>query len=44
MYLLRMTEITSESSFESNDPIRTETWVRLRVLESENELKKKFGP
>ena len=41
MYLLRMAEITSGSSFEPNNPTRTETGVRLRVVEGENDLEKK---
>ena len=41
MYLLSMAEITSGSSFEPNRAERTETGVRLRVVESENDLEKK---
>jgi len=42
MYLLKMAETTSGSSFEPNNLAdRTETGVCLRVLESENDLEKK---
>ena len=41
-YLLSMAEITSGSSFEPNNPTeQTETGVRLRVVECENNLEKK---
>ena len=40
-YLLSMAEITSGSSFEPNNPDRTETGVCLRVIECENDLEKK---
>ena len=42
-YLLRMAEITSGSSFESNNPTE-QSWARLRVVESENDLEKKLRP
>ena len=41
-YLLSMAEITPGSSYEPNKPRRTETGVRLRVVESENDLEKKI--
>jgi len=39
-YLLSMAEITSGSSFEPNNPSETETGIRLRVVECENDLEK----
>jgi len=45
MYLLSMAEITSGSSFEPNK-LREQKlgYVRLRVVESENDLEKKISP
>ena len=40
-YLLRMAEITSGSSFEPNNLTEQIHGVRLRVVESENDLEKK---
>ena len=41
MYLLRVVEITSGSTFESNNPAEQKLGYVLRVLESENDLKNK---
>ena len=41
MYLLRMAEIMSGSSFEPNNPTEQKLGVRLRVVESESDLEKK---
>ena len=41
MYLLRMAEITSGSSFEPNNPIEQTLGYVLRVVEIENNLEKK---
>jgi len=40
-YLLSMAEITSGSSFEPNNQREQQTGIRLRVVESENDLEKK---
>jgi len=41
-YLLSMAEITPGSSFEPTQAERTESVIRLRVVESENDLEKKI--
>jgi len=41
-YLLSMAEITLGSSFEPSKPREQNSGVRLRVVESENDLEKKI--